>query len=515
MALRRGGAPLGIANGVREFAAITPSVVAVRDGDRELTYAGLGERSDRLACALLDAGVRPGEPVAVLLGNRMEYCEVAAGIAKAGLVMVPLNPRLTASEAGYILQHSGARALVLDDAVAHVVAEAVPDLDLRAALSMDGTTVGTDYESALAAARAVDPAVAVDELDPFAIAYTSGTTGRPKGVLLSHRARALAFYGTALEWGLGPGRRTVAIAPMYHGAGFCFAFAAVHTGGTLSMLRAFDAERALDLFERDRIQSAFLVPTHAQLMRTLSPDGFGDRDLGALDTLYFNAAALPWPLKEWVLAAFPGAGVHEVYGSTEGGIVTDLRPADARRKPGSVGHAWFMNEVRLLGPDGQPVPPGTPGELFSRSPMLMSGYLRDDEATAQCTTPDGFLSAGDVAVADDEGYITIVDRVKDLIITGGVNVYPREVENALLEHPDVRDVAVVGQPDETWGERVSAYVVLRGPTDVAALEEHARARLAGFKIPREWHVREDLPRNAAGKLLKRDLRRPAGESVPG
>ncbi|MGY1694705.1 MULTISPECIES: class I adenylate-forming enzyme family protein [unclassified Geodermatophilus] len=506
MALRRGGAALTIANGVREFAVVSPSVTAVRDGDRELTYAALGERSSRLACALLDGGLHPGDPVAVLLGNRLEYPEVAAGLAKAGLVAVPLNPRLTPPEAAYVLEHSRARGLVLDDALAEVVAESVTSLDPRTVLSMDGTTVGTDYEQALAAARPVDPRVEVDELDPFAIAYTSGTTGRPKGVLLSHRARALAFYGTALEWGLGPGRRTVAIAPMYHGAGFCFAYAAVHTGGTLSMLRAFDPERALDLFERDRIQSAFLVPTHAQMVRALAPGGLGDRDLGALETLYFNAAALPWPLKEWVLETFPGVGVHEVYGSTEGGIVTDLRPADARRKPGSVGHAWFMNEVRLVGPDGEPVPPGTPGELYSRSPMLMSGYLRDEAATEECTTPDGFLSAGDIAVADDEGYVTIVDRAKDMIISGGVNIYPREVENALLTHPDVRDAAVVGRPDETWGERVSAFVVLTRPTDVGVLETHARARLAGFKVPREWHVREELPRNAAGKLLKRELR---------
>ena len=519
MALRRGGADLNIANGVREFATNTPSVVAVRDGDRELTYAALGERSSRLACALLSAGLRTGDPVAVLLGNRLEYCEVAAGIAKAGLVAVPLNPRLTAAEARYILEHSGARALVLDDAVAGIVADTVPDVDLRVVLSMDGTTVGTDYEQALAAARAADPMVHVDELAPFAYAYTSGTTGQPKGVMLSHRSRVLTFYATALDWGLGPGRRTVAIAPMYHGAGFAFAYAGVFTGGTLSMLRSFDPERALDLFERDRIQSAFLVPTHAQLIRSVAPDGARGRRLADLETLYFNAAALPWPLKEWVLDAFPGVGVHELYGSTEASVATDLRPVDARRKPGSVGLPWFMTEVKLLGPDGEPVPPDTPGELFSRSPMVMNGYLRNDAATEECTTTDGFITSGDIAVADEEGYLTIVDRVKDMIITGGVNVYPREIENVLLEHPGVRDAAVVGQPDDTWGERVSAFVVLAEDVDLPQLEAHARQRLAGFKIPREWHVSEQLPRNAAGKLLKRELRRARGKaedaSVPG
>ena len=510
MAVRRGGAQLNIANGIREFGTSMPGTVAVRDGDRELTYAALHERSSRVGQAFLAAGLRPGDPVAVLLGNRLEYPEVAAGLAKAGLVMVPINPRLTADEATYILEHSRSRGLVLDDVLAGVVADALPSLDLAAVLSMGGTQVGRSYDDALAAAPSADPCVEVDELDPFSIAYTSGTTGRPKGVLISHRSRALTIYATALDWGLGPGRRTVAVAPMYHGAGFAFAYAAVYTGGTLSMLRAFDPDTALDLFARDRIQSAFLVPTHAQMMRMLGDGEVARRDLSALDTLYFNAAALPWPLKEWVLDTFPGVGVHELYGSTEASVVTDLRPADARRKPGSVGHAWFMTELKLLGLDGEPVEPGCPGELFSRSPLLMNGYLRDPEATEECTTPDGYLSSGDIAVADDEGYLTIVDRKKDMIVTGGVNVYPREVENVLLTHPDVRDVAVVGQPDEAWGERVSAYVVVGRPLEPSALEAHARTKLAGFKVPKEWSLVETLPRNAAGKLLKRELRRRGG-----
>jgi long-chain acyl-CoA synthetase len=279
------------------------------------------------------------------------------------------------------------------------------------------------------------------------------------------------------------------------------------------MLRTWDPRAFLAMVERDRIQSAFLVPTHAQMIRGVAPEGARNRRLDDLETLYFNAAALPWPLKEWVLDAFPGVGVHELYGSTEASVATDLRPVDARRKPGSVGLPWFMTEITLLGPDREPVPANTPGELFSRSPMVMNGYLRNDAATEECTTPDGFVSSGDIAVADEEGYLTIVDRVKDMIITGGVNVYPREIENVLLEHPDVRDAAVVGQPDETWGERVSAYVVLARQVDVAALEAHARERLAGFKIPREWHVSEQLPRNAAGKLLKRNLRRTAEDAV--
>ncbi|MCD4524353.1 class I adenylate-forming enzyme family protein [Nocardioides sp. cx-173] len=508
MPIHPGGAALSIAAGVREFGRATPGATAVIDGDRKLTFAALDERSSRVAQALLTAGLAPGERVAVLLGNRLEYPELAAGIAKAGLVMVPLNPRLTASEARFILEHSGARAVVLDDALAGIVGDAVTELGLLA-LCLDGTQLGPSYDAVLETSRAADPQVAVAELDPFCIAYTSGTTGRPKGVLISHRSRALTFYLSALEWGLGPGRRSAAVAPMYHGAGFAFGYAPVFAGGTVSMLRSWDPEEFLRLAERDRVQSTFLVPTHAQMLRALGEGAVARHDLSALDTLYFNAAALPWTLKQWVMAEFAQCGIHELYGSTESGIITNLRPVDQHTRPGSVGHAWFLTELRVVDEHGAPVGPGEPGELFSRSPFLMNGYHDDPEATAACTTEDGFVTCGDVVVRDEDGYVHIVDRLKDLIISGGLNVYPREVEDVLREHPAVVDVAVIGVPSTTWGEEVAAYVVLRGALDDAcrdSLSAHCRDRLAGYKMPRHWDALEALPRNAGGKVLKRELR---------
>ena len=311
-----------------------------------------------------------------------------------------------------------------------------------------------------------------------------------------------------MEWGLGTGRRSIAVAPMYHGAGFAFGYTPVFTGGTVSMLRAWDPEALLAMIARDRAQSVFLVPTHAQMLRALGDEVWARYDLSSLDTLYFNAAALPVALKEWVLERFPGVGVHELYGSTEGGVISNLRPADARRKAGSVGHPWFMTEVRVVDDDGQPVAPGEPGELFSRSPYLMNGYLDDAEATAACTTDDGFLTCGDVVTVDDEGFIRIVDRKKDLIISGGVNVYPRDVEEAILRHPAVAEAAVIGVPDDTWGERVVAYVVPRSgaSVDAAELDAHLRPLLAAYKLPRSVVAVDGLPRNASGKVLKRDLR---------
>ncbi len=504
--IHTGGAPLSIVDGVRGFAAAQPGVVAVTDGDRSQTYGELDERSSRVATALLGAGHTGGDRVAVLLGNRLEYCEVAAGIAKAGLVMVPLNPRMTAPEVDYVVGHSGARGLVLDDALAGI-ADGVATA-MHTVLSIGGASLGPSYEDALGTARAVDPRVAIDENDPFCIAYTSGTTGKPKGVLISHRSRALTFTMSALEYGLGTGRRSIAVAPMYHGAGFAFGYAPVYTGGTVSMLRSWDPESFLAMIQAQRAQSVFLVPTHAQMIRNLTEEPGARFDLSSLDTIYFNAAALPTPLKEWVLDAFPGAGVHELYGSTEGGIISNLRPLDARRKAGSVGHPWHFTDVRVVDDEGQPVAPGEPGELFSRSPYLMNGYLDDDEATAACTTDDGFLTCGDVVTVDDEGYIRIVDRTKDLIISGGVNVYPRDVEEAVLRFPGVREVAVVGVPHATWGEQVVAYVVLAPGVVVSqeSLDEHLRGSLAAYKIPRAVVTVEALPRNASGKVLKRDLR---------
>lgn len=495
MALLPGGAPLSMAGGVREFAASAPDTTAVIDGDRRLSYRALDDRASRLAQHLLAGGLRPGDRVAVRLGNRLEYPEVIAGAAKAGLVLVPLGTRLTEPETRYILEHSGARAHI-SDTEAPVPVEVV--------LQIGGSGVAA-YEKALESASAADPMVPIDERDPCCLYYTSGTTGRPKGVLSSHRARTLMCYLSAMEWRLGAGRISLAVAPMYHGAGMVFDYAPVVTGGTVVMLPSWDPERMLALAQRHRAQSAFLVPTHAQTLRASGV--LGRYDTSSLDTLYFNAAALPATLKQWVIEAFPQVGVHELYGSTEAGIVTNCRPEDAGRT-GSVGQPWYMTEVRVVDEAGEAVAPGERGELFSRSPFLMSGYLRDAAATDACCTDDGFLTSGDIVVRDSDGFIYVVDRKKDMIISGGVNISPREVEEVIAAFPGVAECAVVGQRDEQWGERVTAYLVTMpdASVDAASLEAYCRERLSGPKVPRGIEFLPTLPRNAAGKILKRELR---------
>jgi long-chain acyl-CoA synthetase len=501
-----GGDSLNIAHGIGEFAIAQPQTTAIIDGDRTWTYADLDARTNQVAHLVASMGLPHKAPVAILLGNRGEYMELAAGLARAGHPFVPLNPRMSASEVDYIMNHSSAQALFLDDALSNVAEGSVAGL--KAVYSIDGTTLGDNYEVAIAAQSIEHPRIAVHENDAFCIAYTSGTTGKPKGVLISHRSRTLQFYTSSIEWGLGTGRRSIAVAPMYHGAGFLFGYTPVAMGGTVSMLRRWDPAELLDMVQRDKAQSIFLVPTHASMIKALGPEKLAEYDLSSLDTIYFNAAALPVALKEWVMEFFAGVDIHELYGSTEGGIVSNLRPKDAARKAGSVGHPWFMTEVRVVDDEGNPVPTGTPGELFSRSPFLMNGYLNDPEATAACTTDDGFLTCGDIVIVDDEGFISIVDRKKDMIISGGVNVYPRDVEEQIVVLDSVIEAAVIGAPDETWGEKVVAYAVLK-PGQSLTLEEldaHLRDRLAGYKIPRELYILDALPRNASGKVVKTDLR---------
>ena len=498
------GSQLNIANGIREFALASPSAKAVVDGERVLTFAELDERASRLANALIGRGLQPGEHVAVLLRNRLEFCEVACGIAKAGCVSVPINPRLTLTEADYILGHSESRALIAERDLLAAAAVNREEMRTDAVLAVDG-----DYEDTLAAAPGHDPRVPVVETDPFTIAYTSGTTGRPKGVVISHRARSLTFYCAALEWGLGPGSITIAVAPMYHGAGFALGYAGCHSGGTVVMMRRWDPRELLALIAEHRVGSIFLVPAHVQMLRALGSNEIARHDLTSLTHVYTNAAPMPQELKVWLLDTLPWVSLYEMYGSTEAGIVTCLRPRDQLRKVRCVGPAWFLNEVRVLDDSGRAVATGEPGVLWSRSPSVFRGYFKDEQATAAATSVDGFVTAGDVAILDEDNCVYIVDRVSDMILTGGMNVFPSEIEIVLREHSKVAEVAVIGVPDETWGERIVAVVIAEPDVPTVTEDEilsHGRERLAGYKMPKEIRFADALPRNAAGKILRRELR---------
>ena len=489
-----------IGRGIRCAAARAPGRTALIAGPRSLSYADLVRRMARVA-HLGQAHLRlaPGDRVALIAPNILEYVEIIAGLSDIGVIVATLSPRLTHAELADILDDCDPRAIL-------VAAECLPSLD--PARAVQAIVIGPAYEALLAAAADTPLPDTVAETAAFALAYTSGTTGRPKGVLLPHRSRAITFMAMAAEYRcFGVDDHFLALAPMCHGAGFVFACAALFFGGTTSLFPAGDPVAVLDRLGQRDITGVFMVPTQFARMFDL-PDAVLDaRRAHRLTSIISNAAALPQGLKERAIAQFGAGLLHESYGSTEAGIVTNIRPGDLLRKPGSVGLAFPGVEIQLRRPDHSIASPGEAGELFSRAPTAFAGYWNRPAETAE-TLIDGWVTVGDIATADDDGFITIVDRKKDMVITGGLNVYPREIENVIAALPGVRDVAVIGRPSAEWGESLHAFIV---PSTGARIDEAAvlaacRERLSGFKVPRTISIIADLPRNAGGKVLKTALR---------
>ena len=492
-----------IATGIRTAAQRTPDRIALREGERTLTYRQLVERIDRVSAgARHDLGLAPGDRVALLALNRLEYIEIVAGFAETGAAVATLNTRQSAQELEAICADCRPRALIVDPACEEIVRDASLDSVERVLV------IGGSYDEWLAKAKPAAPAETPEEWQPFAISYTSGTTGVPKGIVLPHRSRVLSCFGMAAEYGCyGPDDTHLAFAPLFHGGGFVFALAAVFFGGTCELLPRFDPELVMRRLCDGAFTGTFMVPTHFHAILNLGEKVLARYREHGLTALVSNAAPLPQVTKEKIVAQFGDGVLHETYGSTEAGIVTNLRPPDQLRKKSCVGLPFVANRVRLLDDEGGETAPGEVGELFSNSPYLFNGYWNKPEATA-ATMRDGWVSAGDMARRDEEGYVYIVDRRKDMIISGGVNVYPREVEDVLSRHPAVREVAVVGVPDDYWGERIMAFVVPQADAQPSPEEliAYGKESLAGFKVPKEVGFIDALPRNPGGKVLKRVLR---------
>lgn len=499
--------PVTISTGIRSSAARTPDKVALSLGDSTMTYSRLVDRIDRVVGLATEvAGLRPGDHAALMAPNCLEYIEIVCGLADAGVATVMVNPRLTAYEAAYICNDSQAKVLFVHASLEELVRSAQLDTVRKIIV------IGDDYERQLEAQRPAVDRPTLAETDIFALPYTAGTTGQPKGVMLPHRSRVLTFLAMAVEYGCySLDDRSLAIAPLYHGAGFAFALAPVFFGGSCEILPKFEAEIALERLQTLGITNTFMVPTHFNAIFGLDREVLGKYNFPELKTIISNAAPLPQSTKEKIIAYFGSNVLHETYGSTEGGIVCNLRPVDQLRKIQSVGRAFPLTEVRLIGADGKDVAPGEVGELYSRSPFLFSGYWGRPEATAESFRGE-WMTVGDLARFDDEGYIYLIDRKKDMIISGGVNIYPREIEEVLHAHPAIAEAAVIGIPDDYWGELVRAYVAFRRGEETSAEEVLAfcKTRLAGFKLPKQLEIVDALPRNAAGKVLKTKLRELAG-----
>ena len=495
--------PVTIASGVRTSAERTPGKIALREGARELSYARLVKRIDRVANgAVYDLGLKRGDTVMLLAPNCLEYIEIVAGFSEAGIAVATINPRQTAHEIAEIAEDCAARIVIAHPAVEELVRDAKlasPDRIL---------ILGDAYEAWLSRAEPEALETATDEREAFAISYTSGTTGKAKGIVLSHRSRVMTFLAMASEYGCyGPEDSYLCVAPLFHGGGFAFAMGSVFLGGFCDVLPAFDPEDILRRLHEGPYTGTFMVPTHYHAILALEDSILARYRSHHLTSLISNAAALPQATKEGIVAQFGDGVLHETYGSTEAGIVTNLRPADQLRKIQCVGLPFVCSSVRLLDDAGREVAQGEVGELYSNSPYLFNGYWDKPEET-HAVLRDGWVTAGDMARRDEEGYIFLVDRKKDMIISGGVNIYPREIEEVLIRHAGIADVAVVGVEDSYWGERVKAFVVTEGE-DAPAPEEiiaFAKEYLAPHKAPKDIAFIDAVPRNPAGKILKRTLR---------
>ncbi|HMD46133.1 MAG TPA: AMP-binding protein [Acidimicrobiales bacterium] len=477
--------------GVAAVAAAHPDRLALIDGDRRVTYGELDQLANGLAALLAEHGVGPGDAVGIMAHNRAEWFTVSHAVARLGAMWVPVSPRLTPYEADYIIDDSKMKVLV---------AEGSPTV------GVDGVAV-VDIDGPDLARTAAEPPFP-DYLNaaPAMLGYTSGTTGRPKAV--ERPAPVPVPVATtspvAAFWGYGPDTVQLVCGPFYHTAPSSYAEYALWEGGVVVVQDGFVGDRCLTLIEEHRVTRTFMVPAH--FVRILEAD-WKRRDRSSLRMVLHAAAMCPVPVKWRILEVFPPGTLWEFYGATEG-MGTIISPGEWLFKPGSVGRPFPGLHVKVLGDDGNETPPGEVGGIYI-SPMggYRFSYRGDPEKTANAYR-DGYFTAGDLGWIDEDGYLYIADRRTDLIVSGGVNIYPAEVESALVEDPDVTDAAVIGLPDERMGQRVHAIVEMRpgAVPDEEALVARLAERLADYKRPRTIEFVAQLPREPTGKVRKHQLR---------
>ena len=489
--------------------------VGARDLERSMTFRAWNARACRLANALRGLGLVKGDRVAVLAYNCVEWLEIYAATAKAGMVAVPVNFRLVGAEIAYIVGDSGARALIVQDELAGALEGAGGGLPVENVIHFGRAPCPAgwrDYETLLAAARDDEPAVAVAGADPWMLMYTSGTTGRPKGAIRNHRGGAMLSLVTEVELGIHREDGALLVMPMCHANSLYFfgAFSYCAATTTVYSRKSFDPEHLVRTLAEGGATFTSLVPTHYVMMLGLPPAAHARHDLGRVTKLMISSAPARADTKRAIMEFFPHSGLFELYGSTEAGWVTMLHPHEQFTKLGSVGRECVGSRpIRMLDGDGNEVPDGEVGELFSCNAHTFDGYWKLPEKTREAFRGE-YCSVGDMARRDADGYIHLVDRKSNMIISGGENVYPSEVEALLAAHPAVREAAVIGMPDGKWGERVHAVIVRRDGVAVNEDELLAwcRERIAGYKRPRSlsFLADSDMPRTPTGKIQHRLLR---------
>ncbi len=506
---------LTISGLIRHHAAARPERAAIIYDDKPISYGELNRRANRVANGLLAAGVKPGARIAVLDKNHPSFFELLFGATKARAVLVPVNYRLAPPEIAFVLDDAKAEMLFYGPDFAAAVSgikAALPNVRHFIAIAGEGDD---SYSAWRDRQSAKDPELPDDVWDVAIQMYTSGTTGRPKGAQLTNH-NLLCLFPLFVEQ-VGGWREddvSLVVMPLFHIGGSGYALVALYRGATDVMLREVDPKAILAAIAKYRVTKTFFVP--AVILFLLNTPGCAETDFSSLELIAYGASPIPLDLLKRALAVFR-CGFGQVYGLTETtGAITYLAPdehsAEGTPKMKSCGRAFKGVELRILDANGREMPRGTVGEVVCRTPQVMKGYWNQPEATRR-SIRDGWFHSGDAGYMDEEGYLYIYDRVKDMIVSGGENIYPAEVESALYGHPAIADVAVIGVPDETWGESVKACVVLK-PGAQASAEEiiaFARERIGGFKLPRTVDFMKELPRNPSGKLLKRVLRQPYWE----
>ncbi|MFF3743068.1 acyl-CoA synthetase [Streptomyces kronopolitis] len=502
---------------LRRSARRVPGRIAVRYGERAWTYRELDDAVTAAARVLLADGLAPGDRVASYGHNSDAYLIGFLACARAGLVHVPVNHSLTGEDLRYLLDQSGSALVLTDAALAHRLPDGVRRMPLY------GGRYG--LLERLAAAEAAEDTAPLPEVPEDALVqllYTSGTTALPKGAMMTHHALVHEYTSAVLALGLRETDRPLHTLPLYHSAQMhVFLLPYLAVGAENTILDGPDPDRIFDLVEAGLADSLFAPPT--VWITLANHPGFATRELSGLRKAYYGASIMPVPVLERLRARLPGLAFHNCFGQSEiGPLATVLGPDEHEGRMDSCGRPVLFVEARVVDEEGREVPDGTRGEVVYRSPQLCTGYWDKPEETAEAFR-DGWFHSGDLAVRDAEGYFTVVDRVKDVINSGGVLVASRQVEDVLYEHPQVAEVAVIGLPDERWIEAVTAVVVRRPPGAAGAdggggadgadgqvgeqeLIEAARARLAPFKAPKRVVFVDALPRNASGKVLKRELR---------
>jgi fatty-acyl-CoA synthase len=489
---------------------LRPAAPMVADAQRRLTYAEFEHEVNQMAHALVGLGVQPGDRVAVMLPNCLEFLVGLCALPRIGATAVSIGYRLKSAEIAYILEHSAPRALLYDARFASEV-----DAARRAAGRPDAAHLivvgdgadGQAYGAALAG-QPGDRAPTRRSRDAGGvIIYTSGTTGKPKGARRRFASTGLSAVADLMhQVGMNQRDRHLVVCPLYHSAAPAYALMMMTLGASLVVSDHFDAEDVLAIIEREAVTSTFMVPIMLQRLAALDPSVRARYDHSSLRWVMSGAAPLPTETARRFQEAF-GPVLWNFYGATETGLVTLAGPADHTARPGTVGRVLAGNELRILDEGGRELPTGEVGELYVRNSMLISEYHGDEAATRDAMR-QGFFSVGDLARMDQDGFVYLASRVHDMVISGGINIYPAEIEEHLHHHPKILEAAIIGVPDDEWGERLKAFIVARPGEHLSEDEvvQYCREGLADYKRPREVVFVESLPRNPTGKVLKRELR---------